>query len=318
MRDFASYAKHATDAVTPAQRVYGEGILNNGRFLRDFLYQGFNADEDGRMALDGVLAHVAGAGRGSFNYRFAQPSRDAQPTVIGLFPHGHLSGLQTSPSGIRSPERRAEFAIARPQTGPPPRYFSPTHPMNIGVGACALIRVSPMESAMRRSPSTSASITSQRPAALLGTVAAAQRERRSPGPAIAIAPSGSLLLAGHDRRHGTHGSATISPRPQAVIRRYRMEHSCRSIGMRFLDSGDKDTPRSQRRQSARLSVLIGTRHPQHSATQSRRRLPRTGAAGRRRRKRARWCATAGDSRCRWPPTRVGTFAIQRLARPISE
>ena len=63
IRDFASYAKRATDAVTPAARVYGEGISQNGRFLRDFLYQGFNADEDGRMALDGVLAHVAGAGR---------------------------------------------------------------------------------------------------------------------------------------------------------------------------------------------------------------------------------------------------------------
>ena len=33
----------------------------------------------GKMALDGVLAHVGGGGRGSFNYRFAQPSRDAQP-----------------------------------------------------------------------------------------------------------------------------------------------------------------------------------------------------------------------------------------------
>ncbi len=86
IRDFASYAKRATDAVTPAARVYGEGISQNGRFLRDFLYQGFNADEDGRMALDGVLAHVAGAGRGSFNYRFAQPSRDAQPTSSIFFP----------------------------------------------------------------------------------------------------------------------------------------------------------------------------------------------------------------------------------------
>jgi hypothetical protein len=38
------------------------------------------------MALDGVLAHVAGAGRGSFNYRFAQPSRDAQPTSSVYFP----------------------------------------------------------------------------------------------------------------------------------------------------------------------------------------------------------------------------------------
>lgn len=86
IRDFASYAKHNTEAITPTARVYGEGISQNGRFLRDFLYQGFNADEDGKIALDGVLAHVAGAGRGSFNYRFAQPSRDAQPTSAVFFP----------------------------------------------------------------------------------------------------------------------------------------------------------------------------------------------------------------------------------------
>lgn len=86
VRDFASYAKHAPDAVAPAARVYGEGISQDGRFLRDLLYQGFNADEQGRMALDGVLAHVAGAGRGSFNYRFAQPSRDAEPTSSVFYP----------------------------------------------------------------------------------------------------------------------------------------------------------------------------------------------------------------------------------------
>ena len=86
VRDFASYAKHAPDAVTPASRVLGEGISQNGRFLRNLLYQGFNADEEGRIALDGVLAHVAGAGRGSFNYRFAQPSRDAQPSSSIFFP----------------------------------------------------------------------------------------------------------------------------------------------------------------------------------------------------------------------------------------
>jgi Alpha/beta hydrolase domain len=86
IRDFASYAKHDPNAIAPAERVYGEGISQNGRFLRDLLYQGFNTDEDGRMALDGVLAHVAGAGRGSFNYRFAQPSRDAQPTSSVFFP----------------------------------------------------------------------------------------------------------------------------------------------------------------------------------------------------------------------------------------
>jgi len=85
-RDFAAYAKHASDAIVPALRVYGQGISQNGRLLRDFVYQGFNADEEGRIALDGVLAHVAGAGRGNFNYRFAQPSRDAQPTSSVFYP----------------------------------------------------------------------------------------------------------------------------------------------------------------------------------------------------------------------------------------
>ena len=86
IRDFASYAKRASNAVLPAARVYGEGISQTARFLRDFLYEGFNADEEGKSALDGVLAHVAGAGRGSFNYRFAQPSRDAQPTSSVFYP----------------------------------------------------------------------------------------------------------------------------------------------------------------------------------------------------------------------------------------
>lgn len=86
IRDFASWSKHAADAIAPVKRVYGEGISQNGRFLRDYLYQGFNGDEEGFITLDGVLAHVAGAGRGSFNYRFAQPSRDAQPTSSLFFP----------------------------------------------------------------------------------------------------------------------------------------------------------------------------------------------------------------------------------------
>ena len=80
VRDFASWSKHNPGALAPVQRVYAAGISQCGRFLRDFVYEGFNADEQGRQALDGVLAHVAGAGRGSFNVRFAQPSRDAEPS----------------------------------------------------------------------------------------------------------------------------------------------------------------------------------------------------------------------------------------------
>ena len=86
VRDFLSYLKYDPQAAAPVHRVYAVGISQSGRFLRHFLYQDFNADERGRQVMDAVIAHVAGAGRGSFNHRFAQPSRDAQPLSSIYFP----------------------------------------------------------------------------------------------------------------------------------------------------------------------------------------------------------------------------------------
>ncbi len=86
VRDLTSYFKYDQASVAPARRAYGLGISQSGRFLRHFLYQGFNADEEGRRVFDGMLIHVAGAGIGSFNHRFAQPSRDAQPTTALFYP----------------------------------------------------------------------------------------------------------------------------------------------------------------------------------------------------------------------------------------
>ena len=126
IRDFASYAKHASDAVTPAARVYGEGISQNGRFLRDFLYQGFNADEEGRIALDGVLAHVAGAGRGDFNYRFAQPSRDAQPTSSVFFPTDIFPFTDQQETDPITHEKRGLLDRATAENVVPKIFFSNT------------------------------------------------------------------------------------------------------------------------------------------------------------------------------------------------
>jgi alpha/beta hydrolase family protein len=86
VRDFVSHLKHDAGAVARVERAYSVGISQSGRFLRHLLHDGFNEDEAGRKALDGVIAHVAGAGRGSFNQRFAQPSRDAQPTSAIFYP----------------------------------------------------------------------------------------------------------------------------------------------------------------------------------------------------------------------------------------
>jgi hypothetical protein len=67
-------------------RAIAFGVSQSGRFLRAYLYDGFNQDEHGRKVFDGVMAHVAGAGRGSFNVRFAQPSRDGHPFLNTLYP----------------------------------------------------------------------------------------------------------------------------------------------------------------------------------------------------------------------------------------
>ena len=92
VRDFISYLKYG--GATPVtilgdhrlERAYGFGVSQSGRFLRTFLYYGFNQDEKQRKVFDGMLSHVAGAGRGSFNHRFAQPSRDGHAFLNTLYP----------------------------------------------------------------------------------------------------------------------------------------------------------------------------------------------------------------------------------------
>ena len=142
IRDFASYAKHNPDAIAPAQRVYGEGISQNGRFLRDLLYQGFNADEEGRVALDGILAHVAGAGRGSFNYRFAQPSRDAQPTSSIHFPTDVFPFTDLPEKDPITKESGGLLDLAKTENVVPKIFFSNTSYEYWG-RAAALIHTSP-------------------------------------------------------------------------------------------------------------------------------------------------------------------------------
>lgn len=79
-RDLVSFVKHAPAAAgnpMPGIRyAIGWGVSQTGRFLRHFVYEGFNADEAGRIVFDGVFDQVGGAGRGSFNHRFGQQSRD--------------------------------------------------------------------------------------------------------------------------------------------------------------------------------------------------------------------------------------------------
>jgi hypothetical protein len=64
------------------QRAYAYGFSQSGRFLREFLWLGFNQDAAGREVFDGIIPVIAGGRRGSLNGLFAQP---------GVLP-GELSG----------------------------------------------------------------------------------------------------------------------------------------------------------------------------------------------------------------------------------
>ncbi len=62
------------------------GISQSGRFLRDFLYQGFNEDLQGRRVFDGLHPDIAGARRTFTNHPFSQPGRWQRQHEDRLFP----------------------------------------------------------------------------------------------------------------------------------------------------------------------------------------------------------------------------------------
>ena len=91
IRDVVARLKYgaAEELSIPAgaiDRALAFGSSQSGRFLRTFLYYGFNETEDHQKAFDGIMSHIAGGGRGSFNHRFAQASRDGHPYLNKLYP----------------------------------------------------------------------------------------------------------------------------------------------------------------------------------------------------------------------------------------
>ncbi len=94
VRDLVSFLRHDAGKENPlcaagkpvVRRAHGFGVSQSGRFLRHFLYLGFNADEAGRKVFDGVMPHVAGGALGFFNHRFAQPTRHNGQHEEHLYP----------------------------------------------------------------------------------------------------------------------------------------------------------------------------------------------------------------------------------------
>lgn len=126
-RDLTSFLRYETaddegnsnplSSAGGLRRAYGLGISSTGMYLRDFLYLGFNEDEERRQVFDAVRVHIAGTHRLFANVEFADPnvySRQDQKTDFTSHSIAPLTYAVTSDpiSGIR------DGILKRPATDP--------------------------------------------------------------------------------------------------------------------------------------------------------------------------------------------------------
>ncbi len=94
LRDVAAFLRQERGAANPlavngrptVDRAVLHGVSQSGRFVRDYLYLGFNEDERGRRVYDAMLPHIPGTRRTFTNARFAQPGRNPAPHGDRLYP----------------------------------------------------------------------------------------------------------------------------------------------------------------------------------------------------------------------------------------
>lgn len=89
VRDLVAHLRNDKNANNPARGIKATlayGSSWSGRFLRDFIHQGFNQDEGKRKVFDGVMSHIAGGGGVFMNYEFGQPVRTSTQHEDRAFP----------------------------------------------------------------------------------------------------------------------------------------------------------------------------------------------------------------------------------------
>lgn len=87
IRDLLSYLRvHPFEGAPKPERTLIFGISQSGRLIETMLLDGLHVDEAGKPAFDGAFIHVAGAGKGGFNYRFAMPTRHASMLEDHIYP----------------------------------------------------------------------------------------------------------------------------------------------------------------------------------------------------------------------------------------
>ncbi|WP_449428150.1 alpha/beta hydrolase domain-containing protein [Rhodanobacter umsongensis] len=87
IRDLLSWFRaHPFEGAPARKRVLLFGASQTGRLIEQMLYDGFDLDEQQKLVFDGALSLVGGSGRGSFNHRFAFPTRAASLVLDRDYP----------------------------------------------------------------------------------------------------------------------------------------------------------------------------------------------------------------------------------------
>jgi hypothetical protein len=91
---------HGRKGRPDPQYAYIFGISQSGRVATHMMYQGFHVDEKGRMVFEGARPHVAGGGKGGFNYRWAQTTHHPKHLEGNYFAADHFP-FNFTPKGVR-------------------------------------------------------------------------------------------------------------------------------------------------------------------------------------------------------------------------
>ena len=115
IRDAVAWLKHDSASPAKVKHAYAFGASQCGRFLRDFVYLGFNTDEQDRLALDGILSHVAGAGRLVLNQRWSTPR-----AISGYYTASYPFADSAQPDPVSG---QSEGILANPRVRHAPKIF---------------------------------------------------------------------------------------------------------------------------------------------------------------------------------------------------
>lgn len=146
VRDAASWVRYAPGATVSATHAFAFGSSQTGRFLREFLYDGFYTDERDRPVFDAVIPHLAGASGLNLNRRWSTPT-SLSSDVATFFPFS--DSKQRDPvTGVEEGLLENARAGARQ-----PKVFWTNTPTEVWQKAAALETMTPDGSKDRPLPS---------------------------------------------------------------------------------------------------------------------------------------------------------------------